>query len=195
MFFDFFGRKGRVVDIERNGTRSELNRKNKWLIIFVVIAVGILALGSCDGENNNKQETIVTETTSNNIAYAKEMAENLEKMLSSVKGAGTVKVMMSFETMDEKVLAVNKKNSLETEITEQGSANNSLEEENIIIVGSGGDEKPYILRENLPAPSGILIAATGAENESVRLELYEAAKALYGISGHRIKVVAASEKK
>jgi hypothetical protein len=34
----------------------------------------------------------------------------------------------------------------------------------------------------------VLIVASGAGNEGVRLELYEAVRALYGISGHRIKI-------
>lgn len=195
MFGDWFGRKGRVIDVGNNGTRSDFNKKNKWLICAIIIAVGILAFGSCGGEKKDNIKTIdKTERVNENIGYAKEMAENLEEMLSSVKGAGKVKVMMSFEAFDEKVLAVNKKSSTETEINEQGSLNSSLDEESVILVGSGGDEKPYVLSERLPAPSGILITATGAGNESVRLELYEAVKALYGVSGHRIKVVAAGEK-
>ena len=63
-----------------------------------------------------------------------------------------------------------------------------------MVIGSGTEEKPFVVKEKLPVPSGVLVAATGAGSEHVKLEIYEAVKALYGISPHRIKVTAAAEK-
>lgn len=40
----------------------------------------------------------------------------------------------------------------------------------------------------MPAPVGVLVVAEGAKDEKVKYEIYEAVKALFGLSAHRIKV-------
>ena len=45
-----------------------------------------------------------------------------------------------------------------------------------------------MVREKLPYPIGVVVVAEGASDERVRNEIYEAVKALYGLSANRIKV-------
>ena len=40
----------------------------------------------------------------------------------------------------------------------------------------------------MPEIDGVLVVASGAASEKVRLEIYDAVKALYGIAAHRIKI-------
>ena len=195
MFFDFFRKKARVIDVNTNGERGRIERKNRWLIIAIVFAVCILAFGSCEEKVPEKVEHNSAKGDITDGHYAEDMSRQLEEILSSVKGAGKVRVMLTFDAVDEKVLAANRKNDLETEVKEEGSSNKSSDSQEIILFGSGGEEQPYVLKKKLPVPSGVLVTATGAGAESVRLEIYEAVKALYGISGHRIKVAVATEKK
>ena len=61
-------------------------------------------------------------------------------------------------------------------------------EEKIVLSDIDGDKIPYVVEERKPVPAGILIVAEGAENEEVRNKLYEAAKAIFGLSAHRIKI-------
>ncbi len=195
MFFDFFKKRARVIDVSTQGERGMVERKNRWLIIAVIGAICILAFGSCEGKPEDVKNQNMAEGDANDSRYAENMAVQLEEILSSVKGAGKVKVLMTFESADEKVLASNRKNDLETEVAEGGSSNKSSDSEDVLLFGSGGDEKPFVLKEKLPVPTGVLVTATGAGSESVRLEIYESVKALYGISGHRIKVAVAADKK
>lgn len=195
MFFDFFKKKARVIDVNTQGERGTIERKNRWLIIAIIGAICILAFGSCEGKQAEPENQNTAEMDISGSKYAKNMVIQLEDILSSVKGAGKVKVLMTFESADEKVLASNRRNDLETEVGDSGSANKSSDSEEVLLFGSGGDEKPYVLKEKLPIPTGVLVTATGAGAESVRLEIYESVKALYGISGHRIKVAVAEQKK
>ena len=195
MFFDCFGKRAKVINVNAQGEGGTMGRKNKWLIIAIIGAICILAFGSCESEQpkeKNQNTTVGTETDSR---YAENMTLQLEDILASVKGAGKVKVLMTFDTEDEKVLAANRKNELETDMKEDGSSNKSSDSEEVLLFGSGGEEKPYVLKKKRPVPMGVLVTATGAGSESVRLEIYESVKALYGISGHRIKVAVATEKK
>lgn len=195
MFFNYFRKKAKVIDVSTHGERGTIERKNRWLILAVAVAICILAFGSCEEKEpeTKKQDTVATDIKDS--AYAEDTARRLEDILSSIKGAGKVRVMLTFDAADEKVLALNRRNDLETAVDESGSSNKSSDSQEVLIFESGGEEQPYVLKEKLPVPTGVLVTATGADAESVRLEIYESVKALYGISGHRIKVAVAAEKK
>ncbi len=193
MFFDFLKRQGSYVDVDVKDGKGVINKKNRWLIFVIISAIVILAF-SGGGSDKKEKEIPLEPTDKADSRYITGMEERLEQMLTTVKGAGRVKVMLSFDSIGEKVLAKNKKDQLESDVGDESSANKSSLEENVMVIGSGTEEKPFVVKEKLPVPSGVLVAATGAGSEHVKLEIYEAVKALYGISPHRIKVTAAAEK-
>ncbi len=195
MFFDLFRRRAKVIDVDCENQGDGLKKKNTLIIAAIMIAICFLAFGSCGSDTQSEDTISETKEKKDYGEYTKNMEERLEEILSSVKGAGQVKVMLTFETVDEKVLATNRKGSLETSVEEAGSQNKSTDEEDVFFFGSGEKEQPYVLKEKLPVPVGVLVTATGAGSESVRLEIYESVKALYGISGHRIKIAVAKSEK
>ncbi len=193
MFFDFLKRRNGYVDVEIKDGKGVISKKNRWLIFVIIAAIVILAFG---GGSGDKKEKEVSPQSIDKVdsSYIMDAEERLEQMLATVKGAGRVKVMLSFDNIGEKVLAKNTKDQLESDVGDESSANKSSLEENVMVIGSGTEEKPFVVKEKLPVPSGVLVTATGAGSEHVKLEIYEAVKALYGISPHRIKVTAAVEK-
>jgi len=44
------------------------------------------------------------------------------------------------------------------------------------------------VEEKTPKIGGVLVVAEGAGDERVRVEIYDAVKAIYGVAAHRIKV-------
>ena len=96
--------------------------------------------------------------------------------------------MITVDNAGEKVLAVDKKSENSQENDKEKSAKAAKQEQTTLVCGSGSGEQPFVLKNKFPSPSGVLVVAAGAGDERVRLEIYEAVKALYGISGHRIKV-------
>ena len=191
--FDFLKRQGRYVDVEVKDGKGVISKKNRWLIFVIVAAIVILAFSGGGGDKKEK-EISPQPTDKVDSRYITDMEERLGQMLATVKGAGRVKVMLNFDSIGEKVLAKNKKDQLESDVGDESSANKSSLEESIMVIGSGAEEKPFVVKEKLPVPTGVLVTATGAGSEHVKLEIYEAVKALYGISPHRIKVTAAAEK-
>lgn len=193
MFFDFLKRRGSYVDVEVKNGKGVISKKNRWLIFVIVAAIVILAFGG-GGDDKKEKEGSLQQTEKVDSNYIADAEERLEQMLATVKGAGRVKVMLNFENIGEKVLAKNTKDQLESDVGDESSANKSSLEENVMVIGSGTEEKPFVVKEKLPVPSGVLVSATGASSGHVKLEIYEAVKALYGISPHRIKITAAAEK-
>lgn len=193
MFWRFFRHGERYVNVKGDGTVVE--KKNRWIIFLIIGAICFLAFGNFGGqgkeredrnEKDKKSEIDVTE-------YSAQTEERLCDIISDIKGVGTVRVMVSFESLGEKILAKDSKNELSSDEEGEKSSSSSGNEENIFLYGSGAEEKPFVVKECLPVPSGVLVVATGADDEGVRLEVYEAVKALFGISGHRIKVTTAAK--
>ena len=187
--FGMFKKNPKIIEVNTEGSANS-GKKNKVLIAVIIIAILVLAFGDFGG-NKGEEKNKLTQNT-NNLQIEEYITENearLEKLLTAVQGAGRVKVMITVSELSEKVVATDKKTETKQESENENLVRDVSQESTTVIYGSGADEKPFIIKEKLPVPSGVVVAATGAGDESVRLELYEAVKALYGLSGHRIKIV------
>ena len=189
MFFEFLRKKPKIIEVDEDGNVKKPSQKVKWLIYIILAAIVALALsgGGDSGEKAEKSDKAV-HTAFERDKYAEQLEGELEEILQAVKGAGKVKAMVTVEEYGEKVVATDKKRET-TNRTEEGKTDkNLLEEQSTVLYGSGSAEQPFVVKERVPMPSGVLVVAEGAADEKVRLELYEAVKALYGVSGHRIKI-------
>ncbi len=188
--FDFLKRK-EYIELEPKNS----SRRNKVLIVIIVVAIVILAFGGTGGkETSNEKSQKTSSNDQTTEQYISENEKRLEEILSAVQGAGKVKTMITVESAGEKVVAVDKKTESNQQNDNEKSSKTAKQEQTAVIYGSGSEEKPFVIKETTPLPSGVLVVATGAGDESVRLEIYEAVKALYGISGHRIKIAKGSIK-
>lgn len=166
-------------------------RINKVIILVIIAAILFLAFGNFGSEKN-----ITTEETNSSFdldTYKGKLEEEAETALSQIKGAGDVKVVLSFDSTGKTVVARNSQSKIEKDNGDTDNKERKEVTDNVVVYGQGQNEKPYITEEKMPLPSGVLVIAKGAENENVRYELYEAVKALYGISSHRIKVTASKK--
>ena len=192
MNFNFFRKRPEFVDVRVEGERGSIEKKRRWLVPVIIIAIVVLAFGNFGSDDSADDKTKPAEkTVESNCAEVTE--EKLQEMISSMKGVGQVKVMVVIDYKSEKTLAANSRTNKETQSGGENQTTKISDEENIILFGKGADEQPYVLKEKNPVPSGVFVTATGASDEKVKLEIYEAIKALYGISGHRIKVASAKE--
>ena len=155
MRWNFFGRKPQYVDVE---SEEQGNRKRHRAVIIMIIAAICLLAFSGSGEKKAGSEVKDSKGTLaelNLAEYTSETEERLKAVLSEISCAGDVKVMVSFDAMNEKILAKNSKNE-NTSDTEEGKSTASFgSEENIMIYGSGSEEQPFVLKEKLPVPSGM----------------------------------------
>ncbi len=181
-----FKKHPEYIDVDAG---NKMNKKNKILVLIIVGAIIVLALSSVGGDKEQK-ETYISENENSlkTEKYIRENEKRLEEIISLVQGAGQVRAMLTLEDIGEKMIASDKKSENSQEVEEKSSSRTTNQENTALVFGSGSEEKPFVIKETLPKPSGVLIVASGAGDEAVRLEIYEAVKALYGISGHRIKV-------
>ncbi len=158
-----------------------------WLIGIILLAILFLASGSLF-EKKPQKNTAVDSKGIETQDYVKNLEEKLSQTLECIQGAGKVTVLLTLEGNGEKVLASDIRQETEEILETEAEESKHQREETVVFGKDGNGQSPYIIEEKFPAPSGVLVIAEGAGDARVRLEIYEAVKALFGLSPHRIKV-------
>ena len=151
--------------------------KKTALIIFTAILGMLLILFS--GTPAEKTEKASESKTEEMI----EWEEKLQKLLSSVEGAGRVRVMITYETSDEEVFAYNKDESFR-ENEEKFSSD-------YILVENNGSETGLKLKTVYPEVKGVAVVCDGADDPVTKEQIISVISALFDISTKNISVVSA----
>ncbi len=162
------------------------DRKKPNMVIVWIITAAIAVLAISGFSDSDKEAATRTETTADNDEYVRNEEKRLEQILKKINGAGDVSVYISIDDGGEKVLARDTKSRLDENDNE---GERSEESESVVVTsGKSSAAQPYVVEEKKPEVSGVLVVAEGAASERVRVEIYEAVRAVYGMAAHRIKV-------
>ena len=147
--------------------------------IFAVLAEAL--------EKNKKLRTIlyavlIILALVSNTEEARMLEARLEDILSQMQNAGQVRVMVTFDNAQEKVIAADEQKS-------SGSSGISEASRPVKTSGSGG-ESPIILTERMPKIRGVIVIAEGAADISVRFSLAAAVSTVLGIDENSVEVFA-----
>ena len=152
---------------------AEALEKNKKLrtILYAVLIILALAIFLTSGlfgggKNKNKSSGRTEEEQTgefSNTEEARMLEARLEDILSQMQNAGQVRVMVTFDNAQEKVIAADEQKS-------SGSSGISEASRPVKTSGSGG-ESPIILTERMPKIRGVIVIAEGAADISVRFSL------------------------
>ena len=127
--------------------------------------------------------------------YETRLENRLEKVLSSIDGAGKVKVFITFSDYGryvvEKDITYVRDNEERNGGGEQDVSILTTEngETTVYTANENGEQVPFIRQQILPSVQGVLVVTQGGRNETVAKEMKEAIMALFGIDEHKIKVV------
>lgn len=169
---------------------------NRTIVVLVLLAMIFMFFSAKIPENKNDE--IEKEPDENKI-YKEEIfntEKRLEEILEKINGAGDVSVMIYYSNKGEKIVASDTKIKSEKENIREGEEKESENrEESTVLYGASGDEQPFVTEERMPKPDGVLIIAEGAENEKIKYEISEAARALLGLPPNRIRVAAKDKAK
>lgn len=157
------------------------------IIVFVIMAAVVLLAASSFFDFGSKGKSSADNADFDTNAYISEQERRLEQILEKINGAGKVSVYITVSGGGEKVLARDNKNKMSKDSGKSGGE--SYDEENdSAVTGAKSGGEPYVTEQKMPGIDGVLVVASGAASEKIRLEIYDAVKALYGIAAHRIKV-------
>lgn len=192
-------------DEEKNNYLSDKkNRAN----LFIAFLVGILILISisffktsntqisAQDKNNTKpakEQQKTEEQNTDQEQYESEVQDKLKDTLEKIEGVGKVDVMVSFESGEEQVPAVNVSDSTNTteEKDNEGGVRNSTQKNNgstVVITNDGSKSKPLIVKTYKPKVSGVCVVAEGSENKLTELRITKAVVNLFNISEDKVNV-------
>lgn len=169
-----------------------------WLLLLALVIVIFWPAGS--GKETASGETEVPEQKAQEIQSQEEaMEQALADTLAQVDGVGAVRVALTLESTNRKIVEKDVPDSQSSETRTSGdetSENSSFSQEESTVYerdGSGA-ETPYVVSEEYPAVRGVLIVAEGGDNPVVVQEIQEAVMALFGVDAHKIKVMKMKER-
>lgn len=164
------------------------------IIIILVIILLVLTTGAGKGTGYTKVTSKINVLNSNKTSdYKGEIETELEDTLSKIKGVGDVKAMVTLETGDEMVPAVNQKqdNTTTSEKDKEGGDREITQKNNetdTVIVDKQGDNSPVVLKYIKPKVKGVIVVARGAGRPSVQLNISQAVQVALNIGPDRVQV-------
>ena len=197
---------------EKDPDNTDKKKLSKNQIIAVVILAGIILIigGSSFTKKDNTGTNGLSADGSGNKSSGEEGIDAkgqktrneleekrvcTEEILSKIKGAGNVSVMITYETTKEKIplrdesITENETN----EKTDGGGERNATEKQNqstVVFEDSSGNSKNVVIgKENEAKVRGVLIVYTGPKDTNVKAELIKAAQVLFDVPVHKIHVV------
>jgi len=150
----------------------------KYKFVVLVFAVGLLLMILPDTKDVQQPE-ITQEAV---LSQEDNMEEKLSKILSCVKGAGQVQVMLSYESGQETIYQTDRDVS-------EGEKSISEKVDTVTITDSERNQNGLIQRVDPPICMGALIVCQGADNASVKLAIVEAVARVTGLSSDKICVL------
>ena len=151
--------------IERIG---ELLKKYRY--VCIVVLSGILLMTLPMGATSKKAEG-----TEKQVAETPTMEERLQNILSQIRGAGKVNVMLTVAAGEETVF--------------QSDQSSSGQKDTVTVTDKDRTENGLVVQVLPPRYQGALIVCQGADNAQVRLAIAEAVASLTGLGADKITIV------
>ena len=168
----------------------------------VVFAGGVLLMAFSNKiqkppSNNFKTETAAENQNTDTVSEISQTdtEKRLEELFENIDGAGKVKVMITYKSGPEKVVATETKNSEESsnesdsDGTERSSKNISSEVTMAYSQNNMSAGEPFIVKENTPEIEGIVVVAQGGADVNVKNAISKAAQALFNVPAHKVEVL------
>lgn len=162
--------------------------KQKWLVcilmgvLFIVISLPV----EKEEDTQEIQEEQQASVESSTDDYERKLEKRLTALLEEIEGVGRVEVMITLQDSGESVVAqdVNQQTKFSNSESGESTQENSTERTTVF---SG--ETPYETKTMTPEIRGICVVAEGAQNDEVRVRIYQAVQALFSVEAHKISIV------
>ncbi len=160
-------------------------KQNKKLELGVYGGLALLCLLLCIPERNERNEAELQPAAA--AAEEDELERRLMDTLSCVRGAGRVKVMITYDTGTEIVPAMN--TDVTSSVSVSGENQTLTESSSPITAYQDGENQAIVLMEKQPVVRGVIVVAQGAADISVRLKLQAAVQAVLGVEADKVEVL------
>lgn len=173
-----------IAKLKSLGESIKSSRKTQLglaILVVVVVLVFYFAFLSPATKKSDDSGGNATVSTSAADEYARNLESKLENILSNVKGAGNVKVLVTLGSGFEYVYATE-------ETVKQTSSGSTTTTSEVVLV----DGQPVVVKEIFPTIQGVLVSASGASDVSVKLNLVTAIQTVVDVPNSDITILTAN---
>jgi len=163
--------------------------------IIIIIAGGSLLRRSDDKDKPDVQQQNNANEVSKIIKQEdqEELESRIEGILSQINGAGSVSVMITYVSGNEKVPAFDiKQNENDTQEKDSNGGTRSIRqhdsERSVVFEEGSGSKRPVIVKELQPEVKGVIVVAEGAADSVVKESLGRAVQVLLNVPLNRVQV-------
>ena len=167
--------------------------KNKKYVIAIGLIILLIILLTFLPLNNGQKQPVTTavkQVTTRDDNYETTLEKKLASMLVKMEGVGSVSVMVTTVSNEEKVLAEDTTSHTQrTEEKDQSGGSrmtNNTQLTNDVVLQNGNT--PYVIKEYAPEIKGVFILAEGADNSVVKNQIIDAISKLLEVPVHKISV-------
>lgn len=182
--------------------KDKFLKDNKKLLenLTVIFLIGlILLIGAstfskpCPSNESDNKELVLAEKQ--NEDYAKRLERDLKSILSKIEGVGNVEVLITLNSDEEVVAAMDVVQSSTT--TNEKDSNGTVREvvqtesNNKIVTSQNpsGQNAPIVLKRLMPEIRGVIVVADGAKDPRLRYEISSAVQTALGIPAYKVRVI------
>ena len=156
------------------GELKEFLKKNRYVLL--VLLCGLVLLCWPQGKQQTQQD-IPRQTE-----QTESLEERLEKILSQVSGAGTVRVLLTQAESGETIYQTD-----DTESTQENGS--SLRRETVLVTDGSRQQAGLVRQTQAPVYRGAVVVCQGGDTAPVRLAIVEAVAGVTGLPSNRITVL------
>ncbi len=126
-------------------------------------------------------------------SYERWLAQEAERVVSTIEGVGKVTVSVKLEAGFEKETLWSTQLSRQTTVEKgQGNERQSSQESvsrEMVTTRASGEESPFVPRTRLPKVAGVVVVAQGANDPQVKANIYRAVTTLLDVPAHKVEVL------
>ena len=158
----------------------------KIIILCIIFVVALILFLKMSGTKSTTKTTMTSSIQyQTSLDYSKQLETKLESVLSQIKGAGNVKVMITLDGSPELVYAMDSNEKVSNNTGGSTTTSSSTP----ILVQTNGTTSPLILTEVLPKVKGVIVVSSGANDISIKLDILNSVSTLLDISTDKINVL------
>ncbi len=141
-------------------------KRNKFVFLILAVGIAFMLIPS--------REEVTEESEPTQATVQRNISEELAQILSQIKGAGKVQVMLTVKTGRTTVY----------QFDQDSNGQNT-----VIITNADRAQEGLVQRTDPPQYLGAIVVCTGADSAAVRLSIIEAVSKVTGLGTDRISVL------
>ncbi len=160
-------------------------KKVKHIQIYIAIGLAVIialiyfsTVFNKPKESSSTKDDNISKEFSSSLEYVDYLENKLENVLTKVKGAGDVEVIITLEKGFEYVYVTEE----ETRTTSNGT---TVTTSTVVLV----DGQPVLEEEIYPIISGLVVVASGADNINVKMNILSVIQTVIDIDNSKINIL------